>query len=312
MQVGLNVARRVLVQAAGATALAWALLMAALYVSIWPNAIHFYATYNTTAALDLGAEPIALSGDVAWFVRPSAPERHMVVMVHGRSGNMAQVVPLARTLVAAGHGVLLFDMPRAGLPPFSAPTRWRLWGAMVDDRLARRAIVDAVNLARALGNAPVALYGHSLGGTFALQAASLACVDVVISDGSPFSLVHAALSHVLPSRPIDLAPPAAFWPAHGWPLGGLFELEHREVWAFTLPTDSACTRAPRWLGLHSAHDEVVPVSHLEQLRKRSAGAWRAAQTLDVGGRHWEPDRPERARAVLDVLSTANDAPAPSE
>lgn len=284
---------------------AWLLLVATLFASMWANPVSFYATYDTTAALRMGAAPTEFLGDVAWFVRPSAPGRHMVVMVHGRSGNVAQVVPLARALVASGHGVLLFDMPRAGLPPLSAPTHPRLWGAMIDDARAIRAIEAAVAHARTLTadeRSPIALYGHSLGGTYALQAAAIACVDVVISDGSPFSLAAAALSHFVPSKPIVFLPPALFAPARGSAFGWLFEFVDREVWAFTLPTATACATPPRWLGLHSSDDRVVPVEHLEQLRARTAGAWRSLQTLDVGGRHWEPDRPERAVAVLAALA----------
>jgi pimeloyl-ACP methyl ester carboxylesterase len=285
--------------------------MTLLFFSTFPNPVSFYWTYDPSVPLDLGAEPTEFLDDVAWFVRPSTLKHHVVVMVHGRSGNMAQVAPLARELIAAGHGVFLFDMPRKGIPHMFL--RRRHWGAMIDDRDAgvviSYAIHKAFNLAVVNNTAPlVTLYGHSLGGAYALQEAADHCLlDAVISDGAPFSLAHAVLSHagLSNNHTIDLIPAAAFWPRDKallpW-LYNFFELPYREVWAFTFDNSSRCDTPSRWLGLHSRQDSIVPASHLDQLRRRTAGAWRESNVVVINGSHWDPARPERVAAVLNFLS----------
>ncbi|MGW1143971.1 alpha/beta fold hydrolase [Streptomyces sp. NPDC002454] len=87
-----------------------------------------------------------------------------VVFVPGTNLNAAASLPLATALVAAGHRVLLVDVP--GQPGLSsgerAPSRGRLawYGAWLDE------VLDSVP------SGPVVVLGHSLGAAIALSAGS--------------------------------------------------------------------------------------------------------------------------------------------
>lgn len=282
-----------------------------IYASMWPNPISYYLTADPLLGARHGLTPLPLCGGTAWAKAPVNSGRHFVVMVHGRSGNYAQNMPLALELIKAGHGVLLFDMPRSGFWPLHSEKRedWKTWGKMVDDDNARRAIRLAVEVARYFyPYSPIALYGHSLGGVYALQTAldPRHEIDVVITDGSPFSLTRAALSKIIPVSLIErVAPDHCARPIAETAPGyrGLLEPPHRELHAFSFRTYKHNTSKPYWLGLHSSDDWVVPVSHLGELHERTLGAWRASKQQVIGGPHWAPTRPDRVQAILDALAT---------
>ena len=98
-----------------------------------------------------------------WWLRAGAPAAGHVLLCHGNAGNVADRVPHARLLAAAGLDVLLFDYRgygrSAGRPDEA--------GTYLDARAARAALL------REPGVAPdrVLYLGESLGGAVALELA---------------------------------------------------------------------------------------------------------------------------------------------
>jgi alpha-beta hydrolase superfamily lysophospholipase len=96
-----------------------------------------------------------------------------VIVLHGGGGYSRLLSPLAVALRALGHEVVAPDMPGYGLtrPPPKGNT-WELWVHLVADLVEREQAQDA---------RPLVLFGASLGGPLALQAAARADVRGVIA-----------------------------------------------------------------------------------------------------------------------------------
>jgi pimeloyl-ACP methyl ester carboxylesterase len=192
--------------------------------------------------------------DLAVWVWGSGP---MVVLTHGWGSRAGRFSTLARSLMDAGFGVVLFDAPahgasrgtQASLPQFS---------------LALRAVADAVG--------PVyGLIGHSLGG---------AAVSLALSNG------------LAAERAILLAPPAdvvlfsrAFADHLRIPLRAHdlmrrnLETRLRIRWAeLHIPSLARKMTTPALI-VHDRDDEDVPYAHGEQI----ADAWPAAEFLATRG-----------------------------
>nr|WP_246357238.1 alpha/beta fold hydrolase [Pyxidicoccus fallax] len=99
-----------------------------------------------------------------WYV-PSR-NRAAVVLVHGFTGNRAQLLFEARVLARGGHGVLLFDLRAHGDSDGDKVT----WG----DRERRDvlAALDFVSARPDVDPARVGLFGFSMGGTTSLLVAN--------------------------------------------------------------------------------------------------------------------------------------------
>lgn len=249
----------------------------------FPNYVHYYATYDPAAAFHIGARPVAFHKDIAWVVPVAKENASMVVMAHGRSGNVAQLVPLAKELIKEGHGVFMFEMPRQWVS--QQPLGWLPFAPLITHERARHVFADAAKAALAINEtAPLVLYGHSLGGVYALQIAP-GGADAVITDGTPFSFAHIAAEYI----PL----------VHSLFSRQSFYADRAEMIAFHMPEPTSLSIA--WLGIHSVDDTVVPVSHLTELEIRTKGVWNRTEFAIISGPHYEPARPERVQAILQFL-----------
>ena len=147
-------------------------ILAALGMALglsYPNPIRQRTVHQPAAILylELGRGhqkviPEVFADTIAWYIPPRAAKAVWVLMVHGRSGNKEENVPLAGRLVAEGFGVYLFDMPGCGQNSFG-----RMAAAQAGVELVRAAVIR-VQRKMCKGDKLV-VYGHSLGGVLALQ-----------------------------------------------------------------------------------------------------------------------------------------------
>jgi uncharacterized protein len=134
-----------------------------------------------------------------WWLAAPAPARGHVLLCHGNAGNVADRIPHARLLAAAGLDVLLFDYRgygrSAGRPDESGTYR--------DARAAREALLREPGV-----SAERVLYlGESLGGAVALELALAHPPAGLVLQSSFRSVRHMARLHY-PVVPAALVPDA--------------------------------------------------------------------------------------------------------
>jgi uncharacterized protein len=179
-----------------------------------------------------GFDEIEAKGRHGWIARANEPARGHVLHCHGNAGNIADRVPHARLLAAAGFDVLLFDYSGYGRStgrPSEAAT-------YADARAARTALLarDGVDPERVL------YLGESLGAAVALELA-LAHPPAGLILQSPFMSVRDIARFHYPYVPRALVPDA--YPSL------------RRITGLHAPL----------LILHGARDTIVPLLHGEEL-----------------------------------------------
>lgn len=152
------------------------------------------------------ADGSRLSG---WWVPPPVPEAPVVLLVHGRSGNIATRADIVRRFAADGFGILAFDYRGYGASTGSPSEQ-----GLAEDAVAARAWLSA----QRIRGRRIVILGQSLGNPAAARAATVRPAAGLILV-SPFtSLPDAAAARVrwLPLRwlpwPVnrfDLAAPLA-------------------------------------------------------------------------------------------------------
>lgn len=131
-----------------------------------------------------------------WWLPPPKPDAPVVLIVHGRSGNISTRAPIASRLSADGFGVLLFDFRGYGLSTGRPSERALTEDAEAAyDWLRRQGVAPRriVVLGQSLGDAPAARLGASR------PVRALALV-------SPFTSLPEALADRLPWIPVRLIP----------------------------------------------------------------------------------------------------------
>ncbi|MBC8088812.1 MAG: alpha/beta fold hydrolase [Phycisphaerae bacterium] len=166
-------------------------------------------------AATLGLTPFHTSAGNAriagWFVRPRGGGT--IVMCHGNSADRTSLLNEARALLAAGHGIVLFDWPghgeSTGVMELGEPAQ-----------LALQAVLNATMKLPGVDSSRVGLFAFSFGGVTATRGAA--------RDTRVRSLV-------LVATPLDLETPVdqrigtrlrlqgglLFWRVQGSPLGAL-------------------------------------------------------------------------------------------
>lgn len=94
--------------------------------------------------------------------------RGIIVLLHGRKGRKEDLLPVAERFVAAGFRCVIPDLPAHGDSPISTMS----FGSSNFERSLARLAVDDVRQHFDLPNEPTALWGISMGGAFAVSAAS--------------------------------------------------------------------------------------------------------------------------------------------
>lgn len=131
-----------------------------------------------------------------WWIAPPDAAAPVVLLVHGRSGNIGTRAPIIRRLAADGFGVLAFDYRGYGASAGSPSER-----AIGEDALSAYAWL------RGRGIAPgrIVVVGQSLGNAPAAHLAALRPIAGLVL-ASPFMSLPEAAADRYPSLPVRLLP----------------------------------------------------------------------------------------------------------
>ncbi len=94
--------------------------------------------------------------------------RGIVVLLHGRNGRKEDLLPVAERFVAAGFRCVLLDLPAHGDSPIESMS----FGSSEFERQIPRRVLTEVKSQFGLPDEPAVLWGLSMGGAFAVNAAS--------------------------------------------------------------------------------------------------------------------------------------------
>ena len=204
--------------------------------------------------------------------------RGIVVLLHGRNGRKEDLLPVAERFVAAGFRCLIPDLPAHGDSPLPAMA----FGSSTFERsLPRRILTDARQHFH-LPNEPAVLWGMSMGGAFAVSAASEPALPPdqpwnALMVVSSFSELQPVLDQQVPMR--WKMPASVLYPLldfvqtlHGAPP---ITAMQPQQWAkqIHLPT----------LVLHGDHDAFIPIQQGQQLYNRIASPQKHWITVPDGG-----------------------------
>lgn len=182
-----------------------------------------------------------------WWIPPPTADSGTIILVHGRSANIATRVPIARRLHRDGFGVLLFDYRGYGASEGRPSER-----ALIEDSLA------AYDWTRRQGVDPrrIFIVGQSLGNAPAAQVATTRPVRGLVLT-SPFTSLPEAAAERLPWLPLRFVP----WPRNRFDVSG--RLRHSAV-----PLILIASRA----------DDLVPIRHA---RKVADAAQRPVRWIEL-------------------------------
>ncbi|ESQ79645.1 alpha/beta hydrolase [Asticcacaulis sp. YBE204] len=231
---------------------------------------HIYYPEPMPAAFDWrGAEPQAISVTTTdgltikgYYYPPRDKTQPLVVFFHGNGGNGYYAARMAAPLTQNGSGLLVADYRGYGGNP-GKPSETGL-------RQDAKAFID---LGRTLQpGAPLYLFGHSLGGAVALDAATREDIAGVITLGTFSSLSDMAPAYaraILPDR---------------------FD-NRRNVTLIETPL----------LLIHGTADQTVPFSQGEALRDAATKAGVKVRFLKLDGAGHQVDFAKLAPLVWDTL-----------
>lgn len=97
----------------------------------------------------------------------------VIVLLHGRNGRKEDLLPVAERFVAAGFRCILPDLPAHGDSPLQAMS----FGSSEFERQLPAKVLEDMRLQFGLPDEPAALWGMSMGGAFAVNAAGEASTD---------------------------------------------------------------------------------------------------------------------------------------
>ena len=224
-----------------------------------------------------------------------------VAIVHGWESARDRLLPMAHFLHAAGFHCLAVDVRGHGANPAETlPITAGEFGA------------DALAAWRALDARPevtsAAVLGHSMGAIGAILAAAaeprIAAVVATSAPADPWRLTRQTFRLARLPFPDPIAYPLAWLTTRVY-------LEPRGHRVADISAAEALRRieAPVLL-VHGSEDAVVPVAHLERLRRIREAAGRPTDSLIIdGGQHsWLYEFPVYRRTVAAFLATALGGP----
>ncbi|WP_135466138.1 alpha/beta hydrolase [Crenalkalicoccus roseus] len=175
--------------------------------------------------------------------------RPLVLYFHGNGGNAAHRAPLLRPLAEAGFGVAVAGYRGFGGNP----------GAPSEAGLVRDAQAHLAHLRARFPDAPLVLWGESLGTALATRLAAEGGAAAVVLD-SPFTSVGDLAAGAYPWLPVRLL------------------LRH----AFESERHLAGLRVPLLI-LHAERDAVVPVTHAQRMLAAAEAAGVPAEAVFLPG-----------------------------
>jgi len=175
--------------------------------------------------------------------------RGIIVLLHGRNGRKEDLLPIAERFAAAGFRCLIPDLPAHGDNPLSATA----FGGSAFEASFPRQILENTKKKFNLPNEPTALWGISMGGAFAMHAASESpkTWDALLVVSS-FSYLNKVLDRQVPKKWNTLKPVIFFYLDMAQWIQGKPKLSHinPQQWAkkVTIPT----------LIVHGENDYFIP------------------------------------------------------
>ena len=255
----------------------------------------------TPAALGLRFEDIVVpspgtNGLPGWFIPARGGESGPgIVLIHGWESARDRTLPMAQFLNAAGFHILTVDVRGHGANP--AETAPVTAGEFGTDGLAGfLALIARPEVTTG------AVAGHSMGAIGAILAAAaddrIAAVVSTSAPADPYRLTRQTFRLARLPLPDPIAYPLAFLTTRVF----LKPRGHRVRDINATIALNAHAR-PVFLA-HGDADDVVPVIHLDRLRRAAAAAGREVTTLVIaGGRHsWLYEVPAYRRAVARFLA----------
>ncbi|UKS30115.1 alpha/beta hydrolase [Paenibacillus sp. HWE-109] len=233
-----------------------------------------------------------------WFFRSNAANRQeplTVIMSHGYAGTRLEkgvpALALAKSIVAAGYHVLMFDFRNSG----QSEGRLTTVGY-----LEKQDVLGAIQWVQTHIGGKISLLGFSMGGTTSLLAAAdEPSVRGVITD-SAFSQLHPYLQDNLPVW--SKLPRLPFTPLILTILPKLIGIKPRRVDALAA-VDRIYPRPI--LFIHSQSDNAIPWSNSEAMWRKHPDVfelWITEQGLHVGSYQKQPEAyTERVLAFLSKL-----------
>ena len=182
--------------------------------------------------------------------------RGIIVLLHGRNGRKEDLLPIAERFVAAGFRCLIPDLPAHGSSPISAMS----FGSSYFEASLPRQILNSTRAQFNLPQEPAALWGISMGGAFAIHAASESqdMWDALLVVSS-FSSLNKVLDRQVPNK-WKLAKPIIFFylDIAQW-LRGRPRLSNinPQVWAKNIKTPT--------LIVHGESDNFIPSSQGKEI-----------------------------------------------
>ena len=127
----------------------------------------------------------------------------VVVLLHGRSGRKEDLLPVAERFVAAGFRCVIPDLPGHGDSPLESMS----FGSSEFERQLPAKVLADMRLQFGLPDEPAALWGMSMGGAFAVNAAGETSTDwdamMVVSS---FASLESVLESQIPEQWLPLFP----------------------------------------------------------------------------------------------------------
>lgn len=121
----------------------------------------------------------------------------VVVLLHGRKGRKEDLIPVAERFVAAGYRCIIPDLPGHGDSPLSAMS----FGSSAFERQLPAKVLEEMRATFGLPDEPAALWGMSMGGAFAVNAAGESAQDwdamIVVSS---FARLDDVMESLVPER----------------------------------------------------------------------------------------------------------------
>lgn len=122
--------------------------------------------------------------------------RGIIVLLHGRNGRKEDLLPVAERFVAAGFRCVLIDLPAHGASPIESMS----FGSTEFERQIPSRVLTEIKSQFGLPDEPAVLWGMSMGGAFAVNAASAPNPDwdammVVSSFASLESVLKSQVHH---------------------------------------------------------------------------------------------------------------------
>lgn len=261
-----------------------ALFFLLVLMIIVPNPIRQLMTMDRPARWGLTYQPVELPDGIAAWRFGKGERKQAILLVHGRSRSKSWMLPMVELLLPRAD-VLAIDLPAHGQSEFD----WCSYGVRES-----RAVRHAAKWLADEGYNDVAVIGFSMGGAATLIAqgsAPLPAVRGIVTVGT-----YADIESVLQRSARGMLLP--------WAFGRILMNVSARLASFDPDQARPARYVPLltvpYLAIQGDEDELVPVSHAEQLAAAAPAG--LARAVYYPGKHDEPANPRLHAEVLAFLN----------